>query len=233
MVDRAVSPAGEERADEPLGFAVGLRAVCASSEVTDAELLAGEGMDDGAVGRPVVGDDALDADPVAGKEGERPAEEADGGGAFLVGEDLDVGESAEVVDGDVDVLPADGITATACRVGVAAVVMRVRPATDTLARSALDPAELFTSMCTSSQGRDRSYRTGCSSPIRPSRPMPCRFKTTETVESGICSVSAISAAVIRSCRNNTITATRSSAVRFATRRGADERSRKPCSPSSR
>ena len=36
---------------------------------------------------------------------------------------------------------------------------------------------------------------------------------------------AISAAVIRSCRSNTITAIRSAGVRLATRRGADDRSR--------
>jgi hypothetical protein len=56
------------------------------------------------------------------------------------------------------------------------------------------------------------------------------LSTTETVESGIASVSAISAAVIRSCRNDTITATRSADVRLATRRGADDRSRSCRSP---
>jgi hypothetical protein len=63
--------------------------------------------------------------------------------------------------------------------------------------------------------------------------MPLRVKTAETVESGIESVSAISAAVIRNPRSATIAATRSGAVRFATRLGADERSNKPCSPSMR
>src|SRR5215471_5300361 len=48
--------------------------------------------------------------------------------------------------------------------------------------------------------------------IRPSRPIPLRFRTAETVESGIRSVSAISAAVIRSRRNITIVATRSAGV---------------------
>jgi hypothetical protein len=59
-----------------------------------------------------------------------------------------------------------------------------------------------------------------------------RRNTTETVESGIARVSAISAAVIRSWRNATITATRSGWVRFATRRGAEERSTRPASPAS-
>jgi hypothetical protein len=86
-------------------------------------------MHDGDVGRAVVGDHTLDADAVAGKEGECSAEEASSGGAFLVREDFDVGESAVVVDGDVDVLPADGVAATAGGVGVAAVVVGVAAAT--------------------------------------------------------------------------------------------------------
>jgi hypothetical protein len=46
----------------------------------------------------------------------------------------------------------------------------------------------------------------------------------ETVESGIPSVSAISAAVKRSRRSFAIACLRSGAVRFATQRGAEERS---------
>src|ERR687887_1342992 len=88
----------------------------------------------------------------------------------------------------------------------------------------------LTSMCTSSPGRERSYRSGCSSPSRPSRPSPSRVRIPDTVDNGIASVSAISAAVIRSRRSFTITSTRSAAVRFATRRGADERSSKRRSP---
>src|SRR4029450_572270 len=44
-------------------------------------------------------------------------------------------------------------------------------------------------------GRAPSKRSGCSSPIRPSRPIPARLSTAETVERAILSVSAISAAV--------------------------------------
>jgi hypothetical protein len=49
----------------------------------------------------------LDDDLVGGEVGDCPAEEPDAGGAFLVVEDLDVGEAGGVVDGDVAVLPAD------------------------------------------------------------------------------------------------------------------------------
>jgi hypothetical protein len=71
-------------------------------------------------------------------------------------------------------------------------------------------------MWTSSPGLERSYRTARSSPIRPSRPRPLRLSNAETVDSGIASVSAISAAVIRSRRSDTITATRSGGVRLRT-----------------
>jgi hypothetical protein len=70
-------------------------------------------------------------------------------------------------------------------------------------------------------------------PDRPSLPIACRLSTTDTVESAIANVSAISAAVIRNRRKATIAATRSSGVRLATRRGADDRSSNPRSPSSR
>jgi hypothetical protein len=65
------------------------------------------------------------------------------------------------------------------------------------------------------------------------RPIPARVSTTETVESGIRSVSAISAAVIRNRRKAMIVATRSVGVRLAIRLGAEERSKSPCSPSAR
>jgi peptide/nickel transport system permease protein len=52
-----------------------------------------------------------------------------------------------------------------------------------------------------------------------------QIKIPDTVESGIASVSAISAAVIRNRGSFTITATRSGAIRLETRRGADERSK--------
>src|ERR671922_194517 len=54
-----------------------------------------------------------------------------------------------------------------------------------------------------------------------------------TVEGGMASVSAISAAVIRSQRRARMAATRSAGVRLATRRGAEERSRRPSLPSLR
>jgi hypothetical protein len=60
-----VGPAVEEGADEAFGFAVCLWPVGACAEVADAELSAGDGVDDAAVGRAVVGEDPLDRDAVA------------------------------------------------------------------------------------------------------------------------------------------------------------------------
>jgi hypothetical protein len=64
-------------------------------------------------------------------------------------------------------------------------------------------------------------------------PSPIRVKIPETVEAGIPSVSAISAPVILKRRNDAITATRDSPVRSGTDAGAEQRSSRPSSPSSR
>ena len=58
-------------------------------------------------------------------------------------------------------------------------------------------------------------------------------KAAETVECAIPSVSAISAALKRSCRRARIASTRSGAVLVGLRLGAEERSSRPASPSSR
>jgi hypothetical protein len=72
----------------------------------------------------------------------RSLQEADRGCRFFVGQDFGVGEAAVVVDGDVDVLVADGAAAAAGLVDPARVVV-LRAAADTPARAALDPAELL------------------------------------------------------------------------------------------
>jgi hypothetical protein len=71
----------------------------------------GDGVAEGgavAVGEGVVGDDPFDGRDAAGGEVAGGAErEAGGGGAFLVGQDLGVGQPGVVVDGGVDVVVAD------------------------------------------------------------------------------------------------------------------------------
>jgi len=86
----------------------------------------------------------------------------------------------------------------------------------------------------SSPGCFRSYRfAGSAGCKRESLPSPIRVRIPDTVESGIESASAISAAVIRSRRKAAIAPIRCSSVRDGTDRGADERSNSACSPSSR
>ena len=76
-VELAVGPAAEHGADEALCFAVGLRASGSGAEVADAEGFAGEGVDGGAVGRAIVGEEALDGDAVAAVERDGASEEGD------------------------------------------------------------------------------------------------------------------------------------------------------------
>src|ERR671924_540199 len=104
-VDRAVGPAVEERADKALCLAVCLRPVGTGASVADAQPPAGECVHKAAVTGAVVAEDGLDDDPVASVEDDRALEETRGGACLLVFEDLGVGETAVVVDGDVDVLP--------------------------------------------------------------------------------------------------------------------------------
>ena len=133
----------EQGADEAFCFPVCLWAVGPSAEVFDAERSAGEGVDGGAVAAAVVGEHPLDLDAVALVEGDGAVEEAGDGGCLLVVEHLGVGETAVVVDGDVDVLPADSVADVAGPVGVFGVVVLSAAAAHPPAGAALDAAELL------------------------------------------------------------------------------------------
>src|SRR5713226_2243408 len=119
-VDRPVRPAGEQGADEALGLAVGLWPVGARAAVADPQRSAGERVDRRPVAGAVVGQDPLDLDAA-------PA---------------GVGEGAVVVDGDVDVLPADGLAADPGRVRGGRCVV-AETSVDAFAGAAFDPAELL------------------------------------------------------------------------------------------
>jgi hypothetical protein len=93
--------------------------------VFDAELAAGDGVDDAAVAGSVVCEDPFDGDAVAGEEGDGAAEEGGCRRGAFVEEHLGGGETAVVVDGDVDVVVADGVAAFAGAVGQVAVVVAV------------------------------------------------------------------------------------------------------------
>src|SRR6266566_3446787 len=107
-----------------------LRSIRARADVADAKGFAGDGMDGGAVAGAVVRNQPLDADAVAAVKDNGAVEEADRSDGFLIGQDLGVGESAVVVDGDVDVFPADGVASFACCVDELAVVGRVALTSD-------------------------------------------------------------------------------------------------------
>jgi hypothetical protein len=77
--------------------------------VADREGAASDRVDRGAIGRAVVGDEFLDGHAVAFEERDRAAEERDRGRGLLVGQDLGVGQARGVVDGDMDVVPADDL----------------------------------------------------------------------------------------------------------------------------
>ena len=99
------------------------------------------------VAEVVVGDDAFDAgDAVLGEVGRGAGQERSAGGAFLVGQDLGVGQSGVVVDEGMDVVVAD---ASSPDLFPAAAVARQPPP------SGIRPIFL-TSMWTSSPGRSRS-----------------------------------------------------------------------------
>ena len=115
-----------------------------------------------------------------------------------------------VVDGDVGELPADRAAIAPGCVAFARPAGPAGPAAEAFAGAAFDPAQLFDVDVDELAGPGALIADGLlESDPGPAFPMPLRLSTTETVESGIASVSAISAAVIRSCRKATITATRS------------------------
>jgi hypothetical protein len=124
--------------------------------VADAERAAGQRVDRGAIGRAVIGDDACDAEAVALEERQCASEEADRGGGLLVAEDLGVGETRGVIDGDVNAIPADGVAPAAFAVGERPVVVLAAPITYAFARPALMRPSFLMSMWISSPGRARS-----------------------------------------------------------------------------
>jgi hypothetical protein len=73
--------------------------------VSHAELGAGGPEDVRDVAAAVVGEDAFGLDAPASKPADRPVEEARSRLGGLVGQDLDVGQAAVVIDADVDKLP--------------------------------------------------------------------------------------------------------------------------------
>src|SRR5271169_21457 len=142
-VDGGVGPAVDQRADEAFCFPVCLWPVGPGAEMADAEGLAGERVDGGEVGGAVVGEQPFDLDAVAVVKHDSALQKRDRGCGLLVAEDFGVGETAVVVDADVDVFPADAVAPLATTVGVGRVVVLMQTVAPALAGAALDPAELL------------------------------------------------------------------------------------------
>ena len=106
-VGPGVGPLTLEGLDEAFGLAVGPGRVGTGPQVADSELVAELGVVSRDVRRAVVGHDLLDVNALASEPGDGSTEEADGGLASFVGQDLDVGEACGVIDADVCELPTD------------------------------------------------------------------------------------------------------------------------------
>jgi len=139
-VDGAVDPAVEEDAEDAFGFAVGLGPVGAAAEVADAELAAADRARS-RCRRTVVGEDALDLDPVPLHRATARRRKPTAEWALSLARNFGVGEAA-VVDREVHVIPAGFTMDAAGDVGVDAGVVLPHPVAPALAGAALGPAEL-------------------------------------------------------------------------------------------
>jgi hypothetical protein len=100
-----ISPFAQGGLDEALGLAIGLWSVGAGEAVLEAEGGDGFAHGVGAVAGAIVGVDALDGDAVLFEESQCGVKEGDGALGGLVWEKLGEGETAVVIDGDVEVFP--------------------------------------------------------------------------------------------------------------------------------
>jgi len=127
-----VGTLSQHRLDEPFGFPVRARSIRLRAQMLDAEPRDRGCVDRGAVAAAVVGHDALDDHAVFGEPGDRAFEEGDAGRALLVREDLEIRDSARVIDRDVHELPASTAIARISRGATS----------DTMARP-FEPAQLL------------------------------------------------------------------------------------------
>jgi hypothetical protein len=142
-----VGPLSGEGPVEPFDFPVLPGAVRLDELLGCAEI--GDGLFECGwvpVGERVVGDDPLDLlDAVLGEVRGSSGQESGRGGAFLVGVDLGIREAGVVIDRGMDVVETDTATADLLAAAVGSPAAAVG-----------DPAEFFTSTCTSSPGFSRS-----------------------------------------------------------------------------
>ena len=101
VIGTCVSPLTGDGLDETFSLAVGLRAVRASKEMADAQLVAGGGEELGAISGTAIREEALDDDAMVLVKGEGLMESIQGAGDFFIREEAGESETGMVVDGDV------------------------------------------------------------------------------------------------------------------------------------
>src|SRR5271154_1216308 len=103
----------------------------------DAQDVASDRVDSGAISRAIVGEQLLDDHAVTLEERDCAPEERDDGRGLFVGQDLGVSQARAVIDGDMHVLPAHCVAPAASCVDFGGVVVRVRAAANPLPGAAL------------------------------------------------------------------------------------------------
>ena len=105
-VGPSVGPLAGDGLDETFGLAVGLRAIRFGEEMFEAELMAGDGEEFGAIGGAAIGQDLLDFDTVSGVEADGLLQSVEDARSPFVWEQTSEGEAGVVVDGDVETFDA-------------------------------------------------------------------------------------------------------------------------------
>ena len=106
VIGASVGPFAGDGLDEAFGLAIGLRAIGSGEAVLEAELLTSGGEEFGAVSGTAIGEQALDFDAMALIEGDGLPESIQGAGDFLVRMKRGKGETAVIVDGNVEAFDA-------------------------------------------------------------------------------------------------------------------------------
>jgi hypothetical protein len=101
-----ISPLSSDGLNEAFRLAIGLRSVGFGEEVFEAEFLAGSGKEFGAIGGAAISQHTLNGDAVGGIEVESLLEGGKDAGSLFIREEGCEGETAVVVDGDVEAFDA-------------------------------------------------------------------------------------------------------------------------------
>src|SRR5215475_9259212 len=106
-VGTSVRPFAQAGLHEALSLAVGFGRVGPGAQMLDVEQAQGFGIAVRAEADAVVGHDPMDLDAVSTIEAQRVEEKAQAGAAFFIGQDFRVSDARMVVDGQVQIFPAD------------------------------------------------------------------------------------------------------------------------------